>query len=221
MGCVIFEHILFFMINCVSLKQVLSVVSCIFLLGCGEEQFQAGVSLGGTGQPTPFGGGTLPVVPLPSLDEDLSLEERYVVWAPEAHTQECDGLDIALYVINQSNLEIVEPGYGTDLIKLPVDETKNLQLRLQILNQSDTSIVQVDSCEIELSSSNEFNNKQSLSCHRGNNDYLPNNLQVFDLNYSIPEEEQVWNLNYRMEFRKADEKQYCELVGIPLSIEKF
>lgn len=208
----------------VLLARVVPTLLCVCLVGCGEEQLRVGVSLGGTGQPTIFGGGTLPVQPLPSLDNDFVMEPRYVLWAPDANTQECDGLDITLHVLHQSTLQILPPGYATQLTSLQNADDHNVRLELHLKNNSDQLIEADGFCRIELSSpQSDFSDATipPLDCQELSTNLLPKQTQILALSYHLPNQAKSWEMSYRTQFLTNGQLKSCQIEAMPLIIEQL
>ena len=211
------------MTPCVLLRHCLFMFSCLYLVGCGEEQFRVGASMGGTSQQPSFGGGGLPISPLPSLDDVLDYQPRYVVWAPEANTQECEGLDISVHVVNQSDQKILPAGYATDLIAQELTDAHNLHVEVHVKNISSHVIQQGNVCTVAWSNSKnqDLNTLPDLDCQMSAKQYLPDQVQILNLHYQFPYQATTWEMDYKTDFIVNGQVKHCHIQAIPFVVEEM
>lgn len=198
-------------------QSILAIAISLILTACGEEQLRVGVSLGGTGQPDSFGGGTLPVNPSPSVDED-ALAIRYVVWAPDAHTQECEGLDLDLYLVHPLTQQILPSGYAHDLQSSDFHIQNNLQLELHIQSMAEEIIEPVNICDINLNHKS-TTSIQELSCKVGTMSDSAQPRQVLKLEYTLPLEIGTWEMSYEAHYTLNGTMRTCRVEAIPFVVD--
>lgn len=201
---------------------IVTIALGLMLTACGEQQISVGASVGGTGQPSSLGGGTLPISPLPSLDDD-DLPLRYVVWAPDAHTQECEGLDLNLHLLNQSNRQILPHGYASELQFNDDAEQHNIDLELHIqpLSQGITEPVQICAVHFKASLHESLVEIKDLSCKVLTTTSLDEGekIQVISLPYTLALESATWNMKYEARYVLDGETRICSVQAIPLVVD--
>lgn len=214
------------------LRQI-AIASVVWFTGCGEENFSAGVSIGGSGSGNNTSAGPGPISPLPSTGDEDEKQERFVVWAPLDNTSDCNPLEISYHVLNKTTNQIIPNGYGTDLSYIDSDDLHNLQLQVHIKNSSSSVIYQYnEDCQSGFTLLDEdlipFNKNIEIFCNQNESiqTYKPYEQKIFNLKYNLISKEQIWTINYKTFFSidnivKRDDYQTCEGEAIPLMIEKM
>lgn len=201
---------------------IVTIALGLMLTACGEQQISVGASVGGTGQPSSLGGSTLPISPLPSLDDD-DLPLRYVVWAPDAYTQECEGLDLNLHLLNQSNQQILPYGYASELqFNAPAEQHNiDLELHIQPLSQGMTEPVQICAVHFKASLHESLVEIKDLSCKvtTAINLDASEKIQMVSLPYTLPLESATWDMKYEARYTLNGETRICPVQAIPLLVE--
>lgn len=210
-------------------KKLIYISITLTLIGCENESgdISAGVSLGGTGDPSI--GGNLP--PIKAVDPIEILSEEYILWSKGRIDQQCSGLKLSMQLMNPDTLGVLNIGNGYPIILGDIEHNRRVGIRVSIENETTSTLYNFsENCQPLLELKNINDEKQSLNFNFEctNQDSIiilkPGENLEYKYVFALPDDNLERNLVYTHKYsfdniKTFVERDSCE-VAYPLLLEK-
>ena len=143
--------------------------SFIFLVACGEnDNFSAGVSLGGSGT-GPFQAGTTTPRPSDIPDPGGNIVDEYIIWSNGKLEDQCGDVKISMQFLHSQTKQPLEIGQGSFVPQPSEAEPTNVSIQITTENLSQRPIFEYfTECKSNLrlqdQSGNEYKDIQEFVC---------------------------------------------------------
>lgn len=212
-------------------------LSPLIFFGCGEnENFSVGVSIGGsgTGSTIPVNtGGTGPISPLPSEEDDPDNEINFLIWSNGKAEMLCGKALISIQFLHSQTEQPLEQGYGSFISKPTKENPTNVSLLITTENLGQEPLYEYFSdCRPNLklldSENNEQKSSQEFTCPNDNiiREYKPQETKVYKYKFTVPYDKSENTVSYFPDFSfggllPKEQRSSCEPLNYQIKVQEY